>query len=114
MPAKILGVGRRKKCALVMIEPPSHLGRVGILEIDDDVFVAVEQFVFPRLNCAVCHSSEMKLGIRVEALPIEAVEKCSGSGTVEAAVVEAQSNSGHERTFGAFLLDGGCRHSQSF
>ena len=48
-------VGGREERALVMVEPPGQLRRVGIFEIDDGVLVAVEDTVFERLRSFVRH-----------------------------------------------------------
>jgi hypothetical protein len=93
---KIFRVGRSQERTLVMIEPPGNFWRVGILKIDDHVFVAVKQAVFPRLHCPVRHSREVEFRVRVESFTIEAIEKCGGSGAIKAAVMKAQSYSGHE------------------
>src|SRR5438128_5422196 len=42
LPAELLSVGGSQERALMMIEPPCHLRRTGILEIDDDILIAVE------------------------------------------------------------------------
>ncbi len=101
--AEIFRVAERQERALVMIEPPGNFWRVGILKIDDHVFVAVKQAVFPRLNCAMRHSGEMEFRVSVESFTIEAIENCGGSGAIKAAVMKAQSYSGHEWRIRAFL-----------
>jgi len=99
-------IGKRQKRALMMIEPPGNLGRVGVLEIDDRVLVAVEQSVLPGLHRTMRHSREVKVRVRVKPLPIKTIKQRSRGGAIKAAVVETQADSGHERTVRAFLCDG--------
>src|SRR5215468_7116450 len=87
-----------------MVEPPGHFRRIGVLEIDDYVIVAVKQIVFPRLSGPMGHSCEMKFGARVNPLAIEAVKKRGGSGAIKAAVMKAQSYFGHRRNVRAFRV----------
>ena len=39
---EVVSILGRKECALVMIEPPGNLGRAGVFEVDNGVFVAVK------------------------------------------------------------------------
>src|SRR5439155_1636363 len=55
LPAELLSVGGRQERALMMIEPPCHLRRTGILEIDDDILIAVEDE-----NRSEEHTSELQ------------------------------------------------------
>src|SRR5215472_13009705 len=81
-----------------MVKPPRHLWRIRILEIDDDVFVSVEQPVLPRMLGLVGHAAQMKLRVAVEFLAVEPVKKRGRSGTIKATIVKAQSNLGHKRS----------------
>ena len=49
MTAELFGVRGREKRALMVVEPPGNFGRVGVLEIDDGVFVAIEEAGSPGL-----------------------------------------------------------------
>jgi hypothetical protein len=95
MSAEMFGVRRIEKRALMVVEPPGHFGRVGILEIDDGVFVAVEKAGSPGLLSAMGHSCEMKLGGGIEFFLVETVEESGGSGPIKTAVMEAEPDSGH-------------------
>src|ERR1019366_7112652 len=65
---EVLGIGRRKKSALVMIEPPSDLGRTGVFEVDDGVLVAVELVLIEQSASTVHEAGENKLGIAADTL----------------------------------------------
>jgi hypothetical protein len=43
----------------------------------------------------VGHSAEMEFGLGIEAFPVKAVKKRRGSGAVETAIMETQSDLGH-------------------
>src|SRR5882724_3028323 len=99
---KLRGIRRRQECALVMVEPPRHLRRIRILEIDNRILVAIEQSRFPRLLRAVRHARETKLCVRIKFFAVKTVKKGSRSGSVKAAVVETEPDSGHIRAKRAF------------
>src|SRR3974377_82355 len=92
---EILGVGWSQERALVMIKPPGHFWRVGILEIDDDILIAVEKRILPGVFCFVGHPAEAEFSFGVEMFPVETVEKRRRSGAIEAAIVKAESDLGH-------------------
>jgi hypothetical protein len=92
----LLGVGRREKRALVMVEPPGHFRRIRKLKIHDDVFVAIEQAGFPGLRGAVSHPREAELCGIVKAFAIKAVEESGGSCAIKAAIVKAEPDLGHK------------------
>src|SRR5215472_13853311 len=92
---ELLRVGGSKERALVMIEPPRHLWRIGILEIHDDVFVSVEDAVLPRLCRPVGHAGKFKFGVPVKFLKEKAVEESSGGRAVKAAIVETKPDLCH-------------------
>src|SRR6516165_2966681 len=81
-----------------MVKPPRHFWRIRILEIDDDVFVPVEQPVLPRMLGLVGHAAQMELRVAVEFFAVEPVKKRGRSGTIKATIVKAQSNLGHKRS----------------
>jgi hypothetical protein len=94
--AKLFSVGGREKRALVMVEPPGYLRRVGEFEIYDDVFVAIEQAGFPGLRGAVRHSRESEFRVLVKTFAIKAVEESGGSGAIKTAIVKAEPDLGHK------------------
>ena len=59
--AEVFRVGGCKERALVMVKPPGHPRRTGILEIDDGVLVAVKQPVLEWLPRPVRHPREVEL-----------------------------------------------------
>jgi len=63
----------------VMVEPPRHLRRIRILEIDNRILVAIEQSRFPRLLRAVRHARETKLCVRIKFFAVKTVKKGSRS-----------------------------------
>src|SRR5215472_6689649 len=87
---ELLGVGRSQKRTLMMVEPPGDFWRIGIFEVHDDVFIAVEDAVFPGLRRAVSHAGKLKFSDLVELLPIKAVKESGGSRAVKAAIVETE------------------------
>src|SRR5262249_19250286 len=99
---ELLCVRRRQKGALVMVEPPCDFWRIGILEIDNHVLVAVKKARFPRLLRFVRHSRKAKLAIRVKFFTVKAVKQRSRCSSVKAAVVKAEPDSGHIRGKRAF------------
>src|SRR5581483_7919898 len=73
--------------ALMVIEPPCQ-ARVGrIFEIDDGIYIAVEEAVFKKLRRLVCQAGEFKLGARGVLSFIKAAEESRRSGAVETVVV---------------------------
>src|SRR5215468_9455414 len=88
----------------MMVKPPGDLRGIRILEIHNDVLVAIEKVPFPGLCRTVSHAREMKPGVGIKPLAIEAVKKCGRSGAIKAAVVKAQSNFGHGREIRAFRV----------
>jgi hypothetical protein len=102
MLAELFRVGCVQKRALVMVKPPGHLRRIRILEVDDHVFVAIKQAIYPGLHRTMGHPREMEVRIIMEAFPVKTIEERGGSGAIKATVVKAQADSGHERTIQAF------------
>src|SRR6266403_1561638 len=101
--SKMPGILRGKKRALVMIKPPSQLRRVRVLEVHNDVLIAVEYAALPGMRCAVRHAAEMKFGGRVEAFAIKAVEERGGGSAIKAAIVKTEPYAGHVEPECAFL-----------
>src|SRR5277367_253365 len=89
---EMFSVGGRQKRALVMVEPPGEQRRAGILEIHDGVFVAVKSAVLEGLRGFVRHPGIEKLGRGIDALLVKARENRGGGGSVEAFIVEANSD----------------------
>src|SRR2546423_2903044 len=79
-----------------MVEPPGELWRIGVLEVDDDGFVAVKSIAFPGLRGAMGHAGEAKIGVAVKAFAIKTIEERSRGGAVEAAVVKTEPYTGHD------------------
>src|SRR5258708_15912802 len=72
-----------------MVEPPGDLGRTGVLEIDDGVFIAVKMGFVKEGACAGHESGEYKVGIFANPFAIETGEECGGGSPVETlAVIE--------------------------
>src|SRR5271155_5131851 len=89
---KVGRVGRREKRTFVMVEPPGDLGRTGVLEIDDGIFVAVEMGFVKKRSGAMQQSGEDEVSVFANALAIKAGEERRGAGSVETLVVVEDSN----------------------
>src|ERR1700683_3138409 len=89
---EVSGVGRGEKRALVMVEPPCDLGRTGVLEVDDGIFVAVEMGFVKERSGTMQQAREDELGVFANALAIKAGEERSGAGSVETLVVVKDSD----------------------
>jgi hypothetical protein len=74
-----------------MIEPPGEAGVVGVLEIHDGVFVAIEQLRSKGLRCPVGHACIAELRIRVNRSRDETAEEGSRRRPVETVVVVKHS-----------------------
>src|SRR5579875_444279 len=85
---EVLGVGRRKEGALMVVKPPSKARRAGIFEIDDCIFVAVENSRVEGLRSAVNHATVAKFRTRVDAFAVEARKHGSRCGAIEAFVMK--------------------------
>jgi hypothetical protein len=88
----------------MVVEPPSHLWRVRVFEIDNGVFIAVKKAWSPGLLRAVRHASEAKFRGGIEFFPIEAVEQSGRGGPIKATVVEAEPDAGHVLELAPFSL----------
>src|SRR5215472_3145624 len=75
-----------------MVEPPGDLGRTGILEVDDCVFVAIELALVEKRARAVQKTSELKVHIVADTLAIKPREQSRRGCTVEAFVVIENAN----------------------
>jgi len=82
----------RKKGALMMIKPPRQAIRAGIFEIDDRVFVRVEQSRIKQLPCAVHQAAIAKLRLGIDALPVEAREHCRRAGSVKTPIMKTNKD----------------------
>ena len=85
-------VFRRKKSALVMIEPPGDLGGAGIFEVDDGVFVAIKLLLVKQRSGAMQQSGEDERGVSANALPIEAGKQGGRASPIKALVVIENPN----------------------
>jgi hypothetical protein len=81
----------------MVIEPPCYLRRVRVLEVYDDILIAIKQVANPGLRRSMGHAAEAKLRAMIKTLLIKTVEERCGSGAVKTAVVEAQAYAGHEK-----------------
>jgi hypothetical protein len=86
------GVGRRQKGALMMIEPPGNLRRARIFEINDHIFVAVKQPLLKGLDGTMGHAGITKDRLRINALAVKARKQSGRSRTIEATIVEAETD----------------------
>ena len=76
----------------MMIEPPGQPGRRAVFEIEDCVFVAVEQLFFDQLLIRpVSQASVSDLGFRPDLGGEESREDGSGCEAVEAMIVMQDS-----------------------
>ena len=74
------GIGRRKKSAFVVIEPPGDFGRTGILEIDDGILVAVKLLLVEKRTRTMQQAGVDEVHIAADSFPVEAGEQgCRGS-----------------------------------
>lgn len=87
VPPEVVGVLLGEEGALVVVEPPRHTIGGGVLEVHDDVRVAVESLFVEELVGAVVQTAETDIGSRSHVAPDVAREQGRGAGTVEATVV---------------------------
>ena len=85
-------VGFREEGALVVVEPPRQSLARQILEIHNDVLIAVKKLLVEELTGAVNESAVTKLRLRVDALSVKAREDSCRAGTVETLIVEANTH----------------------
>ena len=69
------GVGRGKKGAFVVIEPPGDFGRTGVLEIDDGILVAVELRLVEKSARTMQQAGVNEIHIAADAFPVETGEQ---------------------------------------
>src|SRR5438552_18102556 len=93
--AELFSVGRRQKRASTMAEPPRHFRRIRKLEINNYIFVAVEEACFPALRRAVRHPSKTEVRCLVKSLAIKPVKESGRSGAIKTAIVKTEPNLGH-------------------
>ena len=70
-----------------MIEPPRKVRIIRVFEIDNGVFVAVEQAVFEDLAGPVRHAGITKFRVGIDGSADKTAEKCSRRRAVEAVIV---------------------------
>src|SRR3954453_3674126 len=90
---KVLGIRWRKKCALVVIEPPCDLGRTGVFEVDDGVLVAVELLLVEQRAGSMNQSGEFEFDVAANALAIKAGKQRGRRGSVETLIMVKDANS---------------------
>src|ERR1019366_10471106 len=81
------GIGRRKKSAFVVIEPPVDVGRTGILEIDDRILVAVELLLVEKSARTMQQAGEYEVHIAADSFPVETGEQGRRGSPVKTLVV---------------------------
>jgi hypothetical protein len=87
----MLGVFRRKKGALMVIEPPGQLRIRTVFEIDDRILIAIKQTVFEQLGSLMRHSGEEKLGLGIVFILDKTAKERRGSSPVETVIVVENS-----------------------
>jgi len=76
----------------MMIKPPCDLGRTGILEVDDGIFVAVEIRFVEQRSRAMQKSGEGEVGVFANPLAIKAGEKRCRRSSIETLIVVEDFN----------------------
>src|SRR5258705_13256613 len=84
---KVRFIRGRKKRRLVMIKPPGQLLCRRILEIDDRVFVAIQQRQVEKVSRAVQQTSVVNFSFAVNTVRVEAREGCGRGDAVETVAV---------------------------
>src|SRR5579871_5975065 len=107
---KVLRIGGSQECALVMIEPPGQAIRARILEVDNGVFVAVEDPVVKELSRPVHEPFVNELDRRIHARLVDAREERRRAGSVKALVVKTNTKTHRGRLASfSYRLAGGKR-----
>ena len=86
-------IGRRKKSAFVVIEPPGDFGRTGILEIDDGIFVAVKLALVEKGARTMQQAGVYEVHIAADSFPVETGEQGGRRSPVKTFVVIKDANS---------------------
>ena len=87
VPAEMLRIFRVQEGALMMIEPPGQARIARVFEIDDGVFVAIEQARIEHLRRLVGHPGIAEFRIRVNRARDEAAEEGGRGRPVKAVIV---------------------------
>ena len=80
-------IGRRKKSAFVVIEPPGDFRRTGILEIDDGILVAVKLLLVEKSARAMQQAGVDEVHIAADSFPVETGEQGRRGSPVKTLVV---------------------------
>jgi len=72
---EVLVVGGGEEGGLVVIEPPGDVGRGGVFEVDDGVFVARELALVKQRPGAMDEAVVLVAGVPGDALAVEAREE---------------------------------------
>ena len=99
VPAKVFRIRLRDERALVMVKPPGQAVAWGIFEIDDGVFIAIENTYVKQLPGPVHHPGVVELGLGINAGAIETREHGGRTGAIKTLIVKADADS--HRFFGA-------------
>ena len=89
--AKVSFVFGSQKRRLVMIKPPGQFFRGRILEVDDRIFVAVEQREIEKVSRTMQQTAVVDFRFRMNAFFVEAREGCGRGDAVEAVTVIKQT-----------------------
>jgi hypothetical protein len=92
VPLKVSRVGSGEKRALMMVEPPGNLGRAGVLEVDDRIFVTIEMRFVKQRSGSMQEAGKNKVRITADALAVKAGEERRGAGSVKALVMIENSD----------------------
>src|SRR5208282_4483694 len=90
------GIGRGKKSAFVVIEPPGDFGRTGILEIDDGILVAVELLLVKKRAGTMQQAGVHEVHIAADSFPVETGEQGGRGSAAKTLVVIKDPHSHNE------------------
>jgi hypothetical protein len=76
-----------------MIEPPSDIGRTGVLEVDDSVFVSVKLLFVKERACAVDESRKFELHVTPNPFAVKTREQGGRRSSIKTLVVIKDPNS---------------------
>jgi hypothetical protein len=93
--AELVGIARGEEGALVVVEPLRELRGAGIFEVNDGVFIAIEDSIFERTRGFVSHACVKEFGVVVDAFAVEAREDGGRRSSVEASVVKTKAKLHH-------------------
>jgi hypothetical protein len=83
----------RKKCALMMVEPPGNLGRRGVFEIYNGILITGKLALVEKRSRAMKQSKVFESRAVADALAVKPREQGRRCGTVKALVMEEDPDS---------------------